>query len=137
MGKAKCATCHVAPVFNGLVPPQFMETESENIGTPASFGVPDKLDSDLGKYDFSKLDVHRSFFKTPTVRNSNMSAPMMHNGSFPNIRTVLKFYNNGGGVGQGADNPNQSLPADSLGLTNREIFELITFIRSLEDDTKR
>ncbi|MFZ9029169.1 MAG: cytochrome-c peroxidase [Crocinitomicaceae bacterium] len=137
MGKAKCATCHFAPVFNGLVPPQFMETESENIGTPTTFDVPDKLDGDLGKYDFSKLDVHRSFFKTPTVRNSNMSAPMMHNGSFPNIRSVLEFYNNGGGAGQGADNPNQSLPADSLGLTNREIFELITFIRSLEDDTKR
>jgi cytochrome c peroxidase len=137
MGKAKCATCHFAPVFNGLVPPQFMETESENIGTPTSFDEPDKLDSDLGKYDFSKLDVHRSFFKTPTVRNSNMSAPMMHNGSFPNIRTVLEFYNNGGGTGQGANNPNQSLPSDSLGLTNREIFELITFIQSLEDDTKR
>ncbi len=137
MGKAKCATCHFAPMFNGLVPPHFSETESENIGTPTSFEVPNQLDNDLGKYEFSKLEIHKSFFKTPSVRNSNMSAPMMHNGSFPNIRTVIEFYNNGGGAGQGANNPNQTLPKDSLGLTDGEIQELISFIRSLEDDSNR
>lgn len=137
MGKAKCATCHFPPMFNGLLPPQFVDTESENIGTPVSFDAPEQLDGDLGLYEFSKLDIHKHFFKTPTVRNSNMSAPLMHNGSFPNIRTVLEFYNNGGGAGQGALNPNQTLPADSLHLTGVEIFELISFIRSLEDDTKR
>ena len=66
-----------------------------------------------------------------------MSAPMMHNGSFPNIRTVIEFYNNGGGAGQGANNPNQTLSKDSLGLTDGEIQELISFIRSLEDDSNR
>lgn len=137
MGKAKCATCHFPPMFNGLVPPQFVETESENIGTPVSFDAPEELDSDLGLFEFSNVPLHKHFFKTPTVRNSNMSAPLMHNGSFPNIRTVLEFYNNGGGLGQGADNPTQTLPADSLNLTGVEIFELIQFIRSLEDDSKR
>src|SRR5204863_9547160 len=33
-GKAKCATCHFIPLFNGLVPPVFAETESEIIGVP-------------------------------------------------------------------------------------------------------
>lgn len=137
MGKAQCATCHFPPMFNGLVPPQYIETESENIGTPTYFDVPNELDPDEGKYNFSKVDLHKFFFKTPSVRNSNMSAPMMHNGAFPNIRTVIEFYNNGGGSGQGADNPTQTLSADSLHLSNYEIFELIQFIRSLEDDSNQ
>ena len=33
-GKAKCATCHFAPVFNGTVPPNFKESELEAIGIP-------------------------------------------------------------------------------------------------------
>src|SRR5699024_426441 len=36
MGKAKCATCHFVPLFNGSVPPKYMETEAEVIGVPLS-----------------------------------------------------------------------------------------------------
>jgi cytochrome c peroxidase len=28
MGKAKCATCHFVPLFNGTVPPAFVQTEA-------------------------------------------------------------------------------------------------------------
>ena len=34
MGKAKCATCHFTPLFNGTVPPNFAKTEHEVVGTP-------------------------------------------------------------------------------------------------------
>jgi cytochrome c peroxidase len=34
MGKAKCATCHFVPLFNGVAPPYFREAESEVIGCP-------------------------------------------------------------------------------------------------------
>ncbi len=34
MGKARCGTCHFLPLFNGAVPPGFIETESEIIGVP-------------------------------------------------------------------------------------------------------
>ena len=34
MGKAACGTCHFAPIFNGTVPPLYMESESENLGVP-------------------------------------------------------------------------------------------------------
>jgi len=29
MGKAACSTCHFAPVFNGTVPPRYLESETE------------------------------------------------------------------------------------------------------------
>ncbi|MDQ3395400.1 MAG: cytochrome-c peroxidase, partial [Bacteroidota bacterium] len=51
MGKAGCGTCHFAPVFNGLVPPHYKETESEVLGVPASASkVNPEIDADLGRY---------------------------------------------------------------------------------------
>ncbi len=32
MGKANCGTCHYAPLFSGLVPPFYRESETEVIG---------------------------------------------------------------------------------------------------------
>jgi hypothetical protein len=32
MGKAKYGTCHFIPLFNGLLPAEFTETESEVLG---------------------------------------------------------------------------------------------------------
>jgi cytochrome c peroxidase len=34
MGKAKCGICHFIPLFNGLLPAEFTETESEVLGVP-------------------------------------------------------------------------------------------------------
>ncbi|HTI94266.1 MAG TPA: cytochrome c peroxidase [Puia sp.] len=33
MGKAQCATCHFIPLFNGLIPPYYTQTEFEVLGT--------------------------------------------------------------------------------------------------------
>src|SRR5262249_10568970 len=35
MGKAKCGTCHFAPLFNGATPPWLTESEPEVIGVPS------------------------------------------------------------------------------------------------------
>ncbi|HEX6809887.1 MAG TPA: cytochrome c peroxidase, partial [Gemmatimonadaceae bacterium] len=34
-GKARCATCHFLPLVNGTMPPDFVASEAEIIGTPA------------------------------------------------------------------------------------------------------
>src|SRR5690606_30168855 len=36
MGKAKCATCHFMPLFNGITPPKYIQSETEVIGVPKS-----------------------------------------------------------------------------------------------------
>ena len=135
MGKASCATCHFPPAFNGTVPPNYLETEFENLGTPAtaSFVQPEP-DRDPGAYEPYKVEERRHFFKTPTVRNAAVTAPYMHNGVYDSLEQVMKFYNVGGGVGMGLDVPYQTLPADSLGLSEQEIKSLILFIESLTDD---
>lgn len=134
MGKAACATCHFPPAFNGTVPPKYMETEFENLGIPKTddFDHPE-LDGDVGQYFPYMVDEKRNFFKTSTVRNSELTAPYMHNGVYQNLEDVVRFYNVGGGRGLGLDVPNQTLPADSLGLTDNESKAIIAFLKTLTD----
>jgi cytochrome c peroxidase len=135
MGKAKCATCHFIPLFNGLVPPQFTETESEVIGVPATNDKPAIPDADSGKYYFTKSLVHLYAFKTPTLRNIALTAPYMHNGIYKNLEEVMDFYNDGGGKGLGIATINQTLPFDKLKLSKSEKKDIIHFLLTLTDTT--
>jgi cytochrome c peroxidase len=134
MGKAKCATCHFIPLFNGLVPPEFTETESEVLGVPINKNqTKTSLDPDLGKYNFTKAVIHKHSFKTPTLRNIELTAPYMHNGVYSTLEEVMDFYNKGGGSGLKIAPENQTLPADQLKLTKKEISEMIAFLKTLTD----
>lgn len=136
MGKALCATCHFPPSFNGTVPPQYMDTESEVLGVPVKFPAPvPVLDPDLGRGVIHFSPIFRGAFKTPSVRNVALTAPYMHNGGIATLEEVVDFYNAGGGAGLGLDVPNQTLPSDSLGLTRREMNDLVAFMKSLTDTT--
>lgn len=135
MGKGKCGTCHFMPLFNGLVPPLFTETESEVLGVPKTTAKkPAILDDDLGKIKYSKSSIHKYAFKTPTLRNIEMTAPYMHNGVYKTLEEVMEFYNNGGGAGLGIAPENQTLPPDKLNLTNEEISSIIQFLKTLSDN---
>ncbi len=133
-GKAKCATCHFIPLFNGLLPPVFNETESEVLGVPATTSKKNAvLDADLGRYGFTKSEIHKYAFKTPTLRNIELTAPYMHNGVYNTLKEVMDFYNKGGGKGLNIAPPNQTLPFEKLKLTKKEIKDIIAFMKSLTD----
>lgn len=134
MGKAACATCHFAPVFNGTVPPMFAETEIEVLGVTRTddFNHPE-LDPDPGAWTIGQSEYHKYGFKTPTIRNVEHTAPYMHNGAYRDLETVMEFYNRGGGAGLGLDLPYQTLPFDNLNLTPAEIGDIIAFMKSLSD----
>ncbi len=136
MGKAKCGTCHFMPLFNGLAPPGFTETESEVIGVPATDDqLHPVLDADKGKYNFTKAPVHLNAFKTPTLRNIARTAPYMHNGVFNTLEEVLQFYNNAGGAGLHIAPHNASLSSNKLNLSKKEIADIIAFMKTLTSTT--
>ena len=132
MGKAKCATCHFTPLFNGTVPPSYSKTEHEVIGTPQDASGK-KLSSDQGRYLYNKMPQLVGAFKTPTVRNAAVTAPYMHNGVFKTLEEVVDFYNKGGGQGLGYKVENQTLPFDELKLTKKEEKALVAFMKTLTD----
>lgn len=131
MGKARCATCHYMPLFNGTVPPRYMRIDAEVIGVPQTKSGK-KLDPDPGRYAIIPLEFNRHAFKTPTLRNAARTAPYMHNGVYSSLTEVMDFYNKGGGTGLGLKIDNQTLPFDNLNLTNKESNEIIAFIKSLD-----
>jgi cytochrome c peroxidase len=132
-GKGKCATCHFAPLFNGLLPPYYKDNESEILGVPDHAGTPAILDADLGKYNTTKLELHRFSFKTVSIRNVELTAPYMHNGVFLTLEDVVEFYEKGGGKGQGMELESQTLPDGKLKLTDQEKKDLVQFMKSLTD----
>ena len=134
MGKAACATCHFPPTFYGTVPPKFDETEFENLGLTKTddFKAP-ILDDDPGLFYPYEVEERRGFFKTATVRNIEITAPYMHNGAYKTLEKVLEFYNAGGGSGMGLEVPFQTLPSDSLNLSQNETSSIIAFLKTLTD----
>lgn len=131
MGKAKCATCHFMPLFNGVTPPKYVESETDIIGAPASL-ADSTLDPDPGYYGIIGMDSYLHAFKTPTLRNINKTAPYMHNGVYQTLDQVMEFYNKGGAAGLGIQLSNQSLSSEKLNLTDDEKQDIIAFMKSLD-----
>ena len=74
-------------------------------------------------------------FKAPTIRNVELTAPYMHNGVYNSLEEVINFYNLGGGGGLGFKTLEyQTLPFDSLNLTDKEISAIIAFMKTLNDN---
>jgi cytochrome c peroxidase len=131
MGKAKCATCHFAPLFNGITPPKYVMSETEVLGVPVS-QKDSTIDPDMGYYGVIGIDSYKYAFKVPTIRNVDKTAPYMHNGVYRTLEQVMDFYNNGGGAGLGINLPNQTLSKENLHLTEKEKEDIIAFMRSLD-----
>jgi cytochrome c peroxidase len=85
-----------------------------------------------GKFHATVESLQYSF-KTPTIRNINKTAPYMHNGGYKTLQEVMGFYNKGGGKGLGLKVENQTLPEDKLNLNQKEIDQIIDFMKSLDD----
>lgn len=136
MGKAQCGSCHFAPTYFGLTPPFFGTSESEVLGVTKTFDtIHPVLDDDIGRYKNFEIDQFKFSFKTSTVRNTQLTAPYMHNGAFKTLEEVIEFYNSGGGAGMKLNVPNQSLPADRLNLSGQDKKDIISFINALTDTT--
>lgn len=138
MGKAACGTCHFAPVFNGTVPPFYANSESEVLGVPEDpYSKKPQLGSDKGRAEAllrEQVDFNAYAFKTPGLRNIAETGPYMHNGAYKDLQKVMEFYNLGGGAGIGIHLPHQTLAADKLNLSKREIADIILFMQALSDN---
>jgi cytochrome c peroxidase len=136
MGKGRCGTCHFAPLFSGVMPPEFTRSELEIIGVPRTNATHDaNVDPDSGRAHVDGLGVHAHAFKVPTLRNVALTAPYMHNGVFATLDDVVEFYNRGGGAGIGEHLAGQTLPARPLGLSIAERRDLVAFLRALTDSS--
>jgi cytochrome c peroxidase len=77
-------------------------------------------------------------FKTPGLRNIELTAPYFHNGGQLTLRDVVDFYNRGGDFRENnIDNLDAGIRDQGLGLTEEEKTSLVAFMESLTDDRVR
>lgn len=122
-GGGACFGCHTTEAF-----------VSANPG-PQNNGLDGNSVSDLGAGEVFNNPIFVGRFKTPSLRNIELTAPYMHDGRFKSLEEVIEHYSNG-------IQPHPTLsPAlrDSngnpirLNLTQTEKSALVAFLKTLTD----
>jgi cytochrome c peroxidase len=117
-GKARCSNCHFGPMLSDY--------------DVHALGIPENPNSPLFPADSGKF--HEFKFRTPTLRNATLTGPYMHNGMMESIKDVVEYMNEGV---SGNDNVTADMLATDmapLGLTEKEIDQIVAFIESLTDE---
>jgi cytochrome c peroxidase len=84
--------------------------------------------ADSGRYRLTLLEDDIARFKVPTLRNIEMTAPYMHDGSLSTLEDVVDHYSAGGN-----GHFNQSPLVTELDLSVQEKSALISFLKALTD----
>jgi cytochrome c peroxidase len=71
-------------------------------------------------------------FKTPGLRNVELTGPYMHNGGMSTLRQVVDFYNRGGDFAD-QNRANLDPNMEPLGLSDNEKADLVEFMIALTD----
>jgi cytochrome c peroxidase len=149
VGKASCVDCHKGSFFTDLtahnlgVPQEGMNVPAQDLGFFA--GIPQlKSNSFTGTGAYSDnveagtarnawlrdpVEDDKGRFRTPTLRNISQTAPYMHTGGLPTLRSVVQYYNKGGGDSGFVGTKDVKLKP--LLLSEREIDELVAFLNTL------
>ena len=85
-----CVSCHSGPAFNGPALPEgtgFYQKFPgiENGVLEAKFG----FSNDLGRFEATKNEADKHFFKVPTLRNIALTAPYFHNGKVQTLEEAV------------------------------------------------
>lgn len=127
--KAKCADCHAGPSFSqyGLVVSGV---------PPFGPGASTRPGDDLGREEHSGNPAQRYAFRTPSLRNVELTAPYMHNGVFSTLEDVIRYYNDGARPRHPSvsDDMLPTVLRKPLGLTEQERYALEAFLKSLTDN---
>jgi cytochrome c peroxidase len=111
-----CTKCHTAPHFTTFI--------------AAHNGIYSEGDSDKGRFriDFDSTEI--GLFKIPSLRNIELTAPYMHDGSAKSLDEVLDHYESGG-----SRHINQSKVIQPFKLSKRDRSDLLIFLNTLTDTT--
>jgi len=152
-GKAGCASCHNGPLLGGQ---GFSNTGVPQLGPGTGRGAP----LDFGFGDTFEHDFYRFSFRVAPLRNVELTAPYTHDGAYATLEAVVRHYSDvplalrtydvsqlapplrGTHHGDQAtiDAVLSTLDGqlrEPLGLTDAEIRDIVTFLKSLTDPAAR
>ncbi|QDG50372.1 c-type cytochrome [Persicimonas caeni] len=146
LGKGNCVQCHTGPNFTdgtfhnlGLGPRDWLDkdegrwdgvTKVSKSEFNATGAYSDKIDGKRGQWiEFlTRTSEDHGQFKTPTLRNVELTAPYMHGGHFETLEEVVRFYSLLDERVQLGHREEMLVP---LGLSDQEIDDVVAFLKSL------
>jgi len=96
-------------------------------------GLDNEPFTDLGRAKVTSNASDNGKFKTPTLRNIEMSAPYMHDGRFATLEEVVEHYDSGGKYSTTVD-PLMKKLGVGLQLSNQEKMDLVSYLKTLTDN---
>lgn len=105
--KAGCVTCHNGPAVGGAM--------YQKLGLIKAW--PEL--KDLGRFEATKQESDKHFFKVPSLRNVTETAPYLHDGSVKTIEQMVKMM---------AEHQLAKI------LTDEEVTSIVTFLKALKGD---
>ncbi len=142
--KLECHHCHGGFNFSFSTAHQntlnleiaFHNTGLYNIGNQGGYPM-----GSYGVFEITGDPKDMGHFKAPTLRNIEVTAPYMHDGSMETLEEVIRFYEAGGRLieegslaGDGRGNPLKSEFVSGFVLTDQEREDLINFLLTLTDE---
>lgn len=115
---ADCFHCHGGNLFT--------EYQFKNNGLDSEF-------RDEGRYRITHREEDRGKFKTPSLRNVEITGPYMHDGRFATLEEVIEHYNSGIHYSDTLDPNIAKHPADGLHLSAADKKALVAFLKTLTD----
>ena len=116
---AECGHCHNGPLLTNFV---FANNGIDSIDQGGVFP-----DEGLGAVTGKTRDM--GVFRTPTLRNIELTAPYMHDGRFQTLEEVIDHYNTSPNFGLKNVDP----LIYPLGLNDKEKQQLLAFLKTLTD----
>lgn len=113
----KCAVCHTPPLFSDF--------SFRNNGLSINSHY-----NDSGRAHITGLPEDRNKFKTPSLRNVEVTAPYMHDGRFKTLKQCLNHYTNEINQTENLD----TILTKGISLTSQESQDIINFLETLTDD---
>lgn len=142
--RAECFHCHGGFNFSDSVThvgKAFDEIAFHNTGLYNLDRLGAYPEPNVGLFAFSGDLRDMGRFKAPTLRNVELTAPYMHDGSIATLPEVIDHYAAGGrtiadgpNAGIGSDNPNRSEFVTGFDFDAQEKADLIAFLRALTDE---
>ncbi|HRH40207.1 MAG TPA: di-heme enzyme [Pyrinomonadaceae bacterium] len=141
--RTECFDCHAGFNLSGTVnfvgksnePAQYENNGLYNIGGKGAYPT-----DNTGLFEISHKKEDMGKFKVPTLRNIELTAPYMHDGSIATLEEVIDHYKAAGRTisegkyaGKGSENPYKSSFVNGFRLMPDEKQDLIAFLKSLTD----
>jgi cytochrome c peroxidase len=141
--RLECFHCHGGFAFSDSVNfagNQFDETPFHNNGLYNIDGMGGYPPNNTGIFAITNVPSDMGSFKAPTLRNIELTAPYMHDGSIATLDGVIDHYAAGGRTitegpyaGDGSKNPFKSGFIRGFQLTDQERQDVLNFLKSLTD----